>query len=79
MQGVAGRDLGACEEGGYPPPEWQELGWAMRVTFQPHPETTDTDKGTGHVPTNVRVNVPINELTRETINETINETIPLLG
>lgn len=55
------RVLRACEEGGYPPPEWQELGWALRVTFRPHPEATDTDKRTDDVPVNVPINVPINE------------------
>ena len=32
------RVIRACEEGGYPLPDWQELGWALRVIFRPHPE-----------------------------------------
>lgn len=28
----------ACREGGYPEPEWEELGMVMRVAFRPHPE-----------------------------------------
>jgi ATP-dependent DNA helicase RecG len=35
------RVMQACEEGGYPPPTWQELGSALRVVFQPHPEAAD--------------------------------------
>ena len=27
----------ACQEGGYPQPEWEEFGVALRVTFFPHP------------------------------------------
>ena len=61
----------ACAEGGYPPPAWQELGAALRVIFEPHPEAAeesdrndvpvnepvnDTD-----VPVNVPVDVPVNE------------------
>lgn len=30
----------ACENGGYPIPEWEEFGTALRVTFYPHPEVT---------------------------------------
>ncbi len=32
----------ACHSGGYPEPEWQELGAAVRVVFRPHP---DVDHG----------------------------------
>jgi predicted HTH transcriptional regulator len=31
--------IAACYEGGYPEPEWQELGTSMRVIFYPHPTT----------------------------------------
>ena len=27
-----------CLTGGYPEPEWQELGAAVRVVFRPHPD-----------------------------------------
>jgi ATP-dependent DNA helicase RecG len=28
----------ACQTGGYPEPQWEELGTVLRVTFFPHPE-----------------------------------------
>src|SRR5205823_3357275 len=28
----------ACQHGGYPEPEWEELGTVLRVTFFPHPD-----------------------------------------
>lgn len=28
----------ACRDGGYPEPEWEEIGMVMRVAFRPHPE-----------------------------------------
>ncbi|NCT57496.1 MAG: hypothetical protein GW760_07320 [Legionella sp.] len=31
----------ACEQGGYPLPEWEEFGSALRVTFYPHPEVVE--------------------------------------
>jgi ATP-dependent DNA helicase RecG len=51
----------ACEAGGYPPPMWQELGAALRVIFEPHPDAANEDIGLNGVPVNVPVNVPINE------------------
>lgn len=33
------RVIEACYEGGYPEPEWQELGTSVRVIFYPHPTT----------------------------------------
>jgi len=33
------RVLEDCRAGGYPSPEWQELGPALRVVFRPHPLT----------------------------------------
>ncbi|MCH7494336.1 hypothetical protein IIA16_06485 [bacterium] len=30
----------ACEEGGYPVPEWEELGTVTRVVFLPHPQVS---------------------------------------
>lgn len=72
----------ACEEGGYPPPTWQELGSALRVIFQPHPEVAneaseqsdapDVSVNVPDVPVNVPVNVPdvpINEAVNEAANE----------
>jgi ATP-dependent DNA helicase RecG len=51
------RVLEDCRAGGYTAPEWQELGPALRVVFQPHPaaaaETAD-----------VPVNVPVNDRQR---------------
>ena len=55
----------ACEAGGYPPPMWQELGAALRVIFQPHPDAANEDIGLNGVPVNVPVNVPINETLSE--------------
>jgi ATP-dependent DNA helicase RecG len=31
------RVIHACQSGGYPEPDWEELGTAFRVTFHPHP------------------------------------------
>jgi len=45
----------ACCTGGYPEPEWQELGAAFRVVFYPHPEIGEPST------VNVPVNVPVNE------------------
>jgi len=33
------RIIEACRSGGYPEPEWKELGASLRVTFFPHPKT----------------------------------------
>lgn len=68
----------ACEEGGYPPPAWQELGAALRVIFQPHPDAVDEDGDLSHVSENVPnvpnvpenvPNVPINVPIDEPVNE----------
>ena len=70
----------ACEEGGYPPPAWQELSAALRVIFQPHPAAADEDSERSDVP-DVPINVPANETIHETIetvneaDETVNETV----
>ena len=50
----------ACEEGGYPPPAWQELGAALRVIFEPHPEAAAEDGERSGVPINEPVNEPVN-------------------
>lgn len=31
----------ACQLGGYPEPQWEELGTVLRVTFFPHPEVAE--------------------------------------
>ncbi len=57
------RVMEACQSDGYPPPEWQELSSAFRVTFYPHPDVTlapDVD---------VPVNVPVNERQRWFLNQ----------
>ncbi len=58
------RVIRACEEGGYPLPDWQELGWALRVIFRPHPEVAAEGDGHSDVLVNVPVNVPVNERQR---------------
>jgi predicted HTH transcriptional regulator len=52
----------ACAEGGYPLPEWEEIGPVLRVTFAPHPQTTtlSATQAQGGVPVNVPANVPVN-------------------
>lgn len=51
------RVLADCQAGGYPTPEWEELGPALRVVFRPHPMAiTDT--------TDVSTNVSINDRQR---------------
>src|SRR3990167_4621759 len=37
----------ACERGGYPLPEWEEFGSALRVTFYPHPEVVELGAESG--------------------------------
>lgn len=59
------RVMQACQAGGYPSPEWQERGPALRVIFQPHPDVT----GAGDVPVNVPVNDPINDRQRWLLNQ----------
>lgn len=49
----------ACEKGGYPPPAWQELGAALRVIFEPHPEAAAEDGERSGVPINEPVNEPV--------------------
>lgn len=47
----------ACREGGYPEPEWQEMGMCTRVIFRPHPDVAAS--APANVPANVPVNVPV--------------------
>ena len=50
----------ACREGGYPKPEWQEMGMCTRVIFRPHPD----------VATSEPVNEGVNEgVTSSALNE----------
>jgi len=49
------RILEACRAGGYPEPEWQELGTVVKIVFRPHPEVEKL------IDTDVPVNVPVNE------------------
>lgn len=49
-----------CQTGGYPVPEWEELGPALRVVFRPHPAATEE----ADVLINDPANVPINDRQR---------------
>lgn len=49
------RVMSACQNGGYPAPEWKELGTDFRVIFFPHPEIMAASEA------DVPVNVPVNE------------------
>ena len=55
----------ACRTGGYPEPEWQELGSAVRVVFRPHPDVeqmnADDAVNTANDPVNDPVNDPLNK------------------
>jgi len=51
------RVLAACQDMGYPNPDWQELGSAFRVTFYPLSES------------NVPVNVPVNKRQQWFLNQ----------
>ena len=53
------RIVNACGAGGYPEPEWAELGYVLRVIFYPHPEVGEMEKL--DVPLDVPVNVPVND------------------
>lgn len=57
------RVMAACQSGGYPAPDWRELGSAFRVTFYPHPEITALSE------TYVPVNVPVNERQQWFLNQ----------
>jgi predicted HTH transcriptional regulator len=76
------RIVGDCADGGYPLPDWVELGAVMRVVFRPHPEVVAADSladvpiNGPHVPINVPENlpgVPINVPISVPINVPINE------
>lgn len=63
-----------CRTGGYPAPEWEERGPALRVVFRPHPDVADAGDEMGNVP-DVPVNVSDLETANETLNETVSETV----
>ena len=58
----------ACEEGGYPSPDWQELSSVLRVIFEPHPEAVDEERERSDVPVNEPVSEPVNAPVNEPIN-----------
>ena len=53
------RVVNACSAGGYPEPEWSELGAAVRVVFYPHRATVENE--TLDVPVYDPVNVSVND------------------
>jgi predicted HTH transcriptional regulator len=67
------RIIQACEEGGHPLSAWRELGAALRVSFEPHPEAVEQAREPNDVSINVSINVstivPINVPMNETVNE----------
>jgi ATP-dependent DNA helicase RecG len=52
------RVIHACQSGGYPEPDWEELGTAFRVIFHPHPAVLEYPRA--DVPINVTENVTEN-------------------
>jgi ATP-dependent DNA helicase RecG len=44
------RIVEACDAGGHPKPEWQELGTTIRVTFYPHTTTVLKSEGQEEIP-----------------------------
>jgi len=59
------RVTNACIEGGYPEPEWIELGSCMRVTFRPHPELAPSDT--------------VNDTVNDTVPDSLSDTVSRLG
>ena len=57
------RIVHSCRSGGYPEPEWIELGSVMRVVFHPHPEASEEQ--TGNVPVNQRQQWFIKQIQRD--------------
>lgn len=64
------RVIHACQLGGYPEPDWEEISTAFRVIFHPHPavlEYSSTDVPVSvpvNVPVSVPVSVPVNDRQR---------------
>ncbi len=65
---VYSRITRACEEIGYPLPAWRELGAALRVSLQPHPEAMEPSGESEDVVTNEVRNEAGNEARNEAIN-----------
>jgi predicted HTH transcriptional regulator len=59
------RIVNSCSEGGYPEPEWQELGHCIRVTFRPHPSIAHGD----------RVNDRVNDRVSDTVFGAVTDTV----
>jgi len=53
------RVIHACQSGGYPEPNWEELGTAFRVIFHPHPAVL-----LEHPRADVPASVPVNDRQR---------------
>ena len=51
-----------CEAGGYPLPDWVELGLVTRTVFRPHPDVATAADVPASVPGNVPANVPMGSL-----------------
>ena len=52
------RVIHACQLGGYPEPDWEELGTVFRVIFHPHPAVLE------HSSADVSASVPVNDRQR---------------
>ena len=57
------RVIHACCSGGYPDPDWEELGTAFRVIFHPHPAVLEHPRADvpASVPGSVPVSVPVSD------------------
>ena len=53
------RVIHACQSGGYPEPDWEELGTAFRVIFHPHPAVLEHPRA--DVPASVPASVPVSD------------------
>jgi ATP-dependent DNA helicase RecG len=58
-----------CRAGGYPEPEWQELGAAVRVIFRPHPDVRNMSSSDPVIGLDDSVNEPISDPVNEPINK----------
>ncbi|MEW6489871.1 MAG: ATP-binding protein [Thermodesulfobacteriota bacterium] len=67
------RVVEACRSGGYPIPEWEELGAAMRVGFRPHPASRDKAEPAQGESDRDAVNDLVNELVNEVVRRDLNE------
>jgi len=72
------RITSACLQGGYPEPEWLELGSCVRVIFPSRPElSTDEPVGfiTANDPVNDTVSDPVNDTVSDPVNDTVSEPV----